>query len=241
MLAVKHALVAECYECFFDECSRGRSCCSIEFCVRRRRLRLHVAPTTRGDASGRGVADAGPWTRCCRAVRLLVVVSYLLSIVKVLTRLPRVSPLPPAGPGPSFVGANRGCLPRKASTCARLIDRVSRRRLQTGRSPRRAAAARGAAQRPRGRGPVQDHDAAKTTSRTGRRGAAAPRRHSRPPGPFWGQPGAGPGRAPPIKQSARARGYTVAHIASRRRRRRSPSRRGRAGRFHTSCRTAGLW
>ena len=152
-----------------------------------------------------------------------------------------IASLPPAGPGPSFVGANRGCLPRKASTCARLVDRVSRRRLQTGRSPRRAAAARGAAQRPPGRGPVQDHDAAKTTSRTGRRGAAAPRRHSRPPGPFWRQPGAGPGRAPPIKQSARARGYTVAHIASRRRRRRSPSRRGRAGRFHTSCRTAGLW
>ena len=97
-LAVKHALVAECYECFFDECffdecSRGRSCCSIEFCVRRRRLRLNVAPTTRGDASDRGVADAGPWTRCCRAVRLLVVVSYLLSIVETLTRIPRVSPL----------------------------------------------------------------------------------------------------------------------------------------------------
>ena len=128
---------------------------------------------------------------------------------------------------------------RKVSTCAR--NRVSRRRLQTGRSPRRAAAARGAAQRPRGSGPVQDHDAAKRTSRTGRGGAAALRPHSRPPGPFWRQPGAGPGRAPPIKQSARARAYTVAHIASRRRRRRSPSRRGRAGRFHTSCRTAGLW
>ena len=47
---------------------------------------------------------------------------------------PGIASLLPVGPGPSFVGANRGCLPRKASTCARLINRVSRRRLQTGRS-----------------------------------------------------------------------------------------------------------
>ena len=129
-LAVKHALVAECYKCFVDECSRGRSCGSIEFCVRRRRPRLHVAPTTRGGASDRGVADAGRWTRCCRAVRLLVVVSYLLSIVEALTRLPRVSSL---SRQPGLVQlrswARTACLPRRSSTCARLIDRVSRRRL----------------------------------------------------------------------------------------------------------------
>ena len=239
---MKHALVAECDECFFDECSRREkwllhrilrptSPLAPEYCSndarrcerpRRRRRRPVDALLPRGSFTSRS--------------KLPVVCRRGLDASS-----SGIASLPPAGPGPSFVGANRGCLPRKASTCARLIDRVSRRRLQTGRSPRRAAAARGAAQRPRGRGPVQDHDAAKTTSRTGRRGAAAPRRHSRPPGPFWGQPGAGPGRAPPIKQSARARGYTVVHIASRRRRRRSPSRRGRAGRFHTSCRTAGLW
>ena len=111
---------------------------------------------------------------------------------------------------------------------SRLVEvRVARR--PRGALPRRR----------RGRGPVQDHDAAKTTSRTGRGGAAALRPHSRPPDLFWWLPADAPGRAPPIKQSARARGYTVAHIASRRRRRRSPSRRGRAGRFHTLCRTAG--
>ena len=90
----KHALVAECDECFFDECSRK------EKLLLHRILRptsppaLHVAPTTRGGASDRGVADAGPWTRCCRrAVRLLVVVSYLLSIVEAVALLLRVPPL----------------------------------------------------------------------------------------------------------------------------------------------------
>ena len=196
-----------------------------------RRVAVRAAEASSTPARGRAAAARGSFTS---RSKLPVVYRRGLGAYS-----PGTASLPPAGPGPSFVGANRGCLPRKASTCARLIDRVSRRRLQTGRSPRRAAAARGAAQRRRGRGPVQDHDAAKTTSRTGRGGAAALRPHSRPPGPFWRQPGAGPGRAPPIKQSARARGYTVVHIASRRRRRRRPSRRGRAGRFHTSCRTAG--
>ena len=126
----KHALVAECDECFFDECSRK------EKLLLHRILRptsppaLHVAPTTRGGASDRGVADAGRWTRCCRAVRLLVVVSYLLSIVEALTRLPRVSSL---SRQPGLVQlrswARTACLPRRSSTCARLIDRVSRRRL----------------------------------------------------------------------------------------------------------------
>ena len=177
-----------------------------------------------------------------RAVRLLVVVSYLLSFVEASARIPRVSPL---SRRPGLVPASW------ARTAAAFLERPVRvlvwsiasrgegSRLVEVRVARRP---RGALpRRRRGRGPVQDHDAAKTTSRTGRGGAAALRPHSRPPDLFWWLPADAPGRAPPIKQSARARGYTVAHIASRRRRRRSPSRRGRAGRFHTSCRTAGLW
>ena len=64
-----------------------------------RHLHLNIAPTTRGGASGRGVVDAGPWTHCCRAVRLLVVVSCLLFVFFLLFRcgFGVISWVPPRG------------------------------------------------------------------------------------------------------------------------------------------------
>ena len=96
----------------------GVAACASTLLQRRVAMRATEASPT--PARGRGAAARGSFTS---RSKLPVVFRGGLGAYS-----SGIASLPPAGPGPSFVGANRGCLPRKASTCARLINRVSRRR-----------------------------------------------------------------------------------------------------------------